>query len=96
MASPEARLERTRRHVSRLRWYVIGLSAVLIFGAIVMPLTVIYYNKRATEDSTLIVACQVARGNISQLKALRELHHHLGIPVNFRIPVLPEECPDSI
>lgn len=92
MPTLEAQLERAYRQIARLRWYVIGLFAAVVFSAVVIPFGVIYFQRQATESATLVVTCQNAKGNIAQLKALRALEHRLGLPVDFRIPVLPEEC----
>jgi len=38
------------------------------------------------------LACLSAQANISQLEALAALEHRLGVPMDFTIPPLPEEC----
>lgn len=93
MPTPEAQLERAHRQIARLRWYVIGLFAAVVFSAVVIPFGVIYFQRQATENATLVVTCQSARANVAQLKALRALEHRLGLPVDLRIPVISKECP---
>lgn len=61
---------------------------IIIFIALVVPA---YFSQRIDAQS-LQIACISAKTNISQLEALAALEKRLGIPQDFTIPPLPEEC----
>lgn len=92
MPTPEAKLARTEAKLARLRWYVVVLVVMLVFGAVTAPFGVVFLQRRITENATVNITCVSARANISQLQALSALERRLGVPVDFTIPHLPEEC----
>ena len=92
MPTVEAQLGRLVAKVRRLRWQVVILSAIIVLGAVVVPFGVTYIQRRVTENATVRITCISTRANIAQLAALEALEHRLGVPVDFTIPDLPEEC----
>lgn len=89
----EAKLARTEAKLVRLRVYVIALLAVVVFASAVIPFGVVYLQRETTQAATIEITCSGFRNQVSQLEALEQLEHRLGIPVDFTIPRLPEECP---
>jgi len=88
MPTVEAKLARAEARVATLRRGIVFLAAVVVFFGIIAPVAVI----RVQQSTATRVACVSARANISQLQALSALEHRLGIPVDFKIPVVPPEC----
>lgn len=78
-------LERFRR---RVLWSI----GIVIFLALAAPISLGIYYQSASDRSALVVTCSSAKSNISQLEALAALERRLGIPQDFVIPELPEEC----
>lgn len=66
----------------------IAVLPLIIFVALVVPV----YFSRQIDASQLEISCISARSNISQLEALSALERRLGVPQDFEIPKLPEEC----
>jgi len=95
MMDSEAEAARLKARLSRLKAWVIALSAIVVFFGIVVPVAVISFQQDAIERSSLAVTCSSARANVFQLEALAALEERLGIPVDFSIPEVPVECAGS-
>jgi len=89
MSEREGRLQ---GRVQRLRWAAPGLVLGLVFTVVVVPVGVSFYVQEQIETAQDLVSCRLIQANIAQLHALRSISHRLGIPADFRVPVLPEEC----
>ena len=95
MEPPEVKLARAEARLSRLKAWVIALAAIVVFFGVVVPVAVVVFQQDAVERSSLAVTCASARANVFQLEALAALEERLGIPVDFSIPEVPDECAGS-
>lgn len=96
-------LEETRDRVRRLRRAVLVLLVVVVFGAFVAPLAVIWSFQSASNDAQLAVTCTTLKSSIAELQAIRrngiileDIARSFGLPVAFPpplpIPEVPAEC----
>lgn len=78
--------------VRRLQRWVIAISIVVVFLGILVPTAVIIFTNNSQQDTQLLISCTTAKSNIEQLHALKKIGRELGLPSQFHIPALPEEC----
>lgn len=78
--------------LTRLRYWVIALTMVVVFAAFAAPIMVVFFVQQESSNTIKAITCVSAQANIDQLQAQASLHRRLGVPIDFDIPTLPEEC----
>lgn len=68
------------------------IQAIILFVVIAFTLGGLGYLQNRVDTVQRSITCISAEANIEQLEALTEIADRLGIPHDFTVPEVPEEC----
>lgn len=68
------------------------VAAVVVPLILVVGIAIPVFDAARTNEGTLIVVCENLKSTNKTLTALKAVSNELGIPGEFTIPEVPEEC----